>query len=271
MPFHQGRQTALETAPRTSSESLTATRRVYGRIHSVETCGAVDGPGLRYVLFLSGCPLRCLYCHNCDTWDPASGRLQSVDEVMADIRRYRPYFRASGGGLTVSGGEPAMQADFVAALFQACREEGIRTCLDTSGYCEREAAERFLPYTDLVLLDIKQIDPFHHRRLTGVGNAKILAFAQLLAEREIPVWIRHVLVPGYTDSEEDLDGLCRFAASMGNVQRLTFLPFHRLGSEKRREMGIEDPLAGVEPPEREGMERAWDAARRYGVNTDGSY
>ncbi|MBM7866054.1 pyruvate formate lyase-activating protein [Heliobacterium gestii] len=241
---------------------------VFGRIHSVETCGAVDGPGLRYVLFLSGCPLRCLYCHNCDTWDPASGRSQSVDEVMADIRRYRSYFRASGGGVTLSGGEPAMQAGFVAALFRACRQEGIPTCLDTSGYCDREAAERFLPYTDLVLLDIKQFDPIRHRQLTGVANDKPLAFAQLLAEREIPVWVRHVLVPGYTDRDEDLDDLCRFAASLGNVRRLTFLPFHSLGSEKRRELGIDDPLADVVPPGAEEMERARQMARRYGLDVD---
>ncbi|MTV48742.1 pyruvate formate lyase-activating protein [Heliobacillus mobilis] len=241
---------------------------VIGYIHSVETCGTVDGPGIRYVLFLSGCPLRCLYCHNCDTWDRQAGEPKTVEDVMADIERYKNYFHFSGGGVTLSGGEPTVQTPFVKALFHQCRIEGIHTCLDTSGYCEIEKAEQFLPETDLVLLDIKHMDPRQHRRLTGVDNDKILAFAKYLSQQHTPVWIRHVIVPGYTDDTQSITELCAFLASLQNINRLTFLPYHTMGSVKRAELGISDPLVGVKPPEPTVMEAARAIATQFGLPVD---
>ncbi|MCW2276883.1 pyruvate formate-lyase-activating protein [Heliophilum fasciatum] len=237
-----------------------------GCVHSVETCGTVDGPGIRYVLFLAGCPLRCAYCHNPDTWSPQAGEIKMVETIMAELRRYRPYFTASGGGITVSGGEPAMQAAFLGALFQRCHAEGIHTCLDTSGYCEPAQAELFLDDTDLVLLDIKQADPDKHKALTGVDNERILAFARMLKDRAIPVWIRYVVVPGSTDAPEDIDQLCRLLVGLGGIiRRVTFLPYHTLGAGKREEMGITNALVGVKPPSETAMAAIRAQARQYGL------
>ena len=180
-----------------------------GKIHSVETFGTVDGPGIRYVVFLKGCPLRCLYCHNPDTWDMASAKEKTVAELVLDIKRYRGYF-GDKGGVTVSGGEPLLQLDFVIELFKALKKEGIHTALDTSGFLFDPSDERYLQlilYTDLVLLDMKQIDPDKHQRLTGVSNAPVLAFASFLAEHRKKMWIRHVLVPGITTDSNDLKQL----------------------------------------------------------------
>ncbi|QGG46386.1 pyruvate formate-lyase-activating protein [Heliorestis convoluta] len=234
-------------------------------VHSIETLGTVDGPGIRFILFLAGCPLRCLYCHNSDTWDPSVGKETTVSEVIAEIKRYKAFYDRSGGGLTVSGGEPTLHAYFLAELFQRCQGEGIHTCLDTSGFCDQEKAELFLPYTDLVLLDIKHMDPQKHRQITGVDAYKSIAFSQYVTEKNIATWIRYVLVPGYTDATEDIEKLCAYVATMNKVERITFLPFHQLGSAKREALGIANPLADLKAPSPEKIAEAQEIAQKYGL------
>ena len=186
--------------------------QVTGRVHSVESFGTVDGPGVRFVVFLQGCPMRCLYCHNPDTWDPGGGVPTTVEELLAQYARNEAFYRK--GGITVTGGEPLLQIEFVTALFREAKRRGIHTCLDTSGATFRpeDAAalaqfDALCAVTDLVLLDIKQTDPAAHRRLTGRENGNILAFARYLAQKEVPVWVRHVVVPGLTDSEAGWNAL----------------------------------------------------------------
>ncbi|PAB60646.1 pyruvate formate-lyase-activating protein [Anaeromicrobium sediminis] len=234
-------------------------------VHSVETCGTVDGPGIRYILFLKGCPLRCKYCHNPDTWINEDGEEKSVDEIMKEVRRYKSYFQASGGGITVSGGEPTLQADFVGELFKQCREEGIHTCLDTSGYCEIEDVKELLENTDLVLLDIKQIDNIKHRELTGVENIKTLQFAKYLEEQNIPVWIRYVLVPQHTDDTKDIEDLGKYLGTLSNIQRVEVLPYHEMGISKWESMNMDYPLKGITSPSKESVEKAKDILKKHNL------
>lgn len=225
-----------------------------GMIHSVETCGTVDGPGVRYVLFLSGCPLKCKYCHNPDTWAGKSNFEMTVSEVMKDLISYKDYF-GKKGGITVSGGEATLQHEFVKDLFKECKKENIHTCLDTSGYCNIESVKDLLEYTDLVLLDIKQINSDKHKELTGVRNEKILEFAKYLQSENIATWIRYVLVPGYTDNMNDIMRLRDFISPMENVEKVEVLPYHRLGVEKWKQLGLTYQLEGVLEPEEELVER----------------
>ncbi len=227
-----------------------------GRIHSFETFGTLDGPGIRFVIFMQGCPLHCLYCHNRDTWDNCGGHEYTVEQVMAEVMKYVSYFRFSGGGVTVSGGEPLLQRAFVTELFSSCRKNGIHTALDTSGYTDLEGLDGLLSLTDLVLLDIKHAGEEGHRIISGVGRDKPTAFARLLSERNIPVWIRYVLVPGYTDSDEDLFAAASFIKSMDNVQKVEVLPYHSMGSFKWEELGLEYPLRGVPEPDDESVSKA---------------
>lgn len=229
-----------------------------GKIHSVETFGTVDGPGIRYVVFLKGCPLRCLYCHNPDTWDMASAKEKTVAELVLDIKRYRGYF-GDKGGVTVSGGEPLLQLDFVIELFKALKKEGIHTALDTSGFLFDPSDERYLQlilYTDLVLLDMKQIDPDKHRRLTGVSNAPVLAFASFLAEHRKKMWIRHVLMPGITTDSNDLKQLKDWIDTLPTVEKVEVLPYHTMGMVKYEKLGLTYPLKGVLPPSKEEVRLA---------------
>jgi pyruvate formate lyase activating enzyme len=230
-----------------------------GRIHSLETMGMVDGPGIRYVIFLQGCPFRCQYCHNPDTWDPRDGKKMDTEEILADLQSYLPYYRHSGGGLTVSGGEPLLQANFVRELFRLCRDHGIHTTLDTAGSVWNEEVEELLDYTDLVLLDLKEMDAKKHHALTGSFNDSVLRFAKQLAARQIPVWIRHVLVPGLTDDPEGLRQLGAFIRDMGNVEKVEILPFHKMGEYKWQQLGISFRLTTVDPP----TEQEIAAAYRY--------
>lgn len=228
-----------------------------GRIHSIETCGTVDGPGLRYVIFTQGCLLRCRYCHNPDTWKIGEGKEMTVDEIIDDLQAYIPYFESSGGGITVSGGEPLLQMDFLIELFEKCRELGIHTTIDSSAGCYQEHPEflrkldRLLELTDLVLLDLKHIDSKKHRSLTGMKNEHILAFAKLLSTKNIPVWIRHVLVPGVSDDTDDLIALRSFIDELQNVKKIEVLPYHKLGVYKWKELGLDYTLEDVEPPSEE--------------------
>lgn len=232
---------------------------VRGRIHSYESFGTLDGPGIRFVVFMQGCPLRCLYCHNRDTWDMDSGSLRTVDEVMQDVLKYRSFFDFSGGGITVSGGEPLLQPEFVSALFERCRAEGIHTSLDTSGFtgdADENLINRLISLTDLVLLDIKHACDSGHKRITGVSRDKPAAFGKLLSERAVPVWIRYVLVPGYTDSACDLEAAAAFIKTMSSVQKVEVLPYHTMGSYKWTDMGFAYPLEGVHAPDDAAVERA---------------
>ncbi|MGN0244229.1 MAG: pyruvate formate-lyase-activating protein [Lachnospiraceae bacterium] len=223
-----------------------------GYIHSTETFGTVDGPGIRYVVFLQGCPMRCLYCHNPDTWTPSKGEKRSTDTILADYERYRPYLK--NGGITVTGGEPLMQIDFVIELFQKAKKKGIHTCLDTSGILyqpsgeQHDKYEELLSVTDLVMLDIKHIDPTRHRELTGQPNDRILQFAHFVADTPgTKLWIRHVLVPGITYQTVYLEDLGRFLATLSHLDGLEVLPYHTMGVNKYHSLGIEYPLEDVPP------------------------
>lgn len=238
---------------------------VTGRIHSIETFGTVDGPGIRYVVFFQGCPLKCQYCHNRDTWDPRGGREVTVDELVDDIRQYEGFYRSSGGGVTASGGEPALQAAFVGELFRRCRREDLHTALDTSGCVGLQRISPLLEATDLVLLDIKHIDPAKHRELTGVSNEKTLALARRLSEMGIPVWVRHVLIPGITSDPRDLARLGEFLAGLNNLQKVEILPYHTLGAYKWEQLGLEYPLEGIQPPSPEKVAQARQVLAGFGL------
>ena len=230
-----------------------------GKIHSFESFGTVDGPGIRFVVFVQGCPMRCLYCHNPDTWSAAGGTQYTAEEVASRILKYKNYF-TGGGGATVSGGEPLMQAAFVEELFTILKKSGIHTALDTSGalYDARNprAFDSLLAVTDLVLLDIKHIDDGEHIKLTGRSNKNILAFARYLSDLGKPVWIRHVLVPGITDNDEYLHRLKAFLSTLTNVEKVEVLPYHTMGEVKYNKLGINYPLKGVQPPSPERVKNA---------------
>jgi pyruvate formate lyase activating enzyme len=220
-----------------------------GMVHSWDLSTAIDGPGARLVLFLAGCPLRCLYCQNPDTWSERDGAPTSVDDVLAKARHYRTLFDRTGGGITVSGGEPLLQAKFTAAVFRACAEEGITTTLDTSGALGARATDELLLDTDLVLLDIKSFAPTTYTRITGGGDVTpTLRFARRLAGLERRVWIRFVLVPGLNDAPENIEPLADFVAGLGNVERVDVLPFHALAVPKYDALNLPFPLAGRSLP-----------------------
>ena len=233
-----------------------------GRIHSFESFGTVDGPGIRFVIFLQGCPLRCQYCHNPDTWERNGGKEYTVDEVVARALRYKNYF-GDKGGVTVSGGEPLVQIDFVTELFKRFKENGVHTCVDTSGITFNpdsiesvQKHEKLLEVADLFLLDIKHIDDEACKRLTGHSNAHTLAFAKFLSDRQKPIWIRQVLVPGITDAEESLQRTRAFIDTLGSVEKVEVLPYHTMGEVKYEQLGIDYPLKGVSAPTKERVQYA---------------
>lgn len=227
-----------------------------GKVHSFETFGTVDGPGIRFIVFLKGCPLRCKYCHNRDAWNSEGAKEYTVEEVMAEILRYKNYIDSSRGGVTVSGGEPLIQPEFVKELFKRCRKEGIHTAVDTSGYIEVEDVKEVLEYTDLVLLDLKHPEPNKHIELTGVENSRIKRFTQYLSDIDKPVWIRYVLVPGYTDGDDDLMAAHKYLAQFKNIEKIEVLLYHAMGKAKWSELGCEYPLEGVHSPTKEETQKA---------------
>lgn len=237
---------------------------VEGYVHSVETGSTVDGPGLRYVLFLSGCPLRCAYCHNPDTWRRNDGEPTSAEDVLADIALYRGFIRHRGG-VTLSGGEPLVQPRFVKALLRGCKEQGLHTALDTSGYLGAKVDDEMLADIDLVLLDIKAFSARRYKKLTGVELDPTLAFARRLAAAGKPVILRYVLVPGWTDDGAEIDALAAFAAGLGNVQRVDVLPFHQMGQSKWQQRALRYRLEGVQPPSPELVEQTRDRFRAAGL------
>ena len=229
-----------------------------GRIHSFESFGTLDGPGIRFIVFMQGCPLRCIYCHNRDTWDPRGGREYSIDEVIEQLEKYAEFIQDSGGGITVTGGEPLLQAEFVAALFKRCKEMGIHTALDTSGFAPLEKVISLLEYTDLILLDIKHATYEKHVEITGVGNDKIKEFALYTKSKNIPLWIRYVLAPGFTDAEKDLLLAGEFISQLKNVEKVEVLPYHCMGAYKWDNMGLAYPGAEIREPSKEEVQRAKD-------------
>ena len=222
-----------------------------GRIHSIETCGTVDGPGIRFVVFTQGCPMRCKYCHNPDTWDFQGGddvKLMSADEILAQYEGVKEFCK---GGITVTGGEPLVQAEFVSELFQKAKSMGIHTALDTSGIlfspAEHKRIDEVLKYTDLVLLDIKHINDEEHQKLTGHSNVNILEFAKYLSDKKIPAWIRHVVVPQITFKEKYLRELGEFIGKLDNIKALDVLPYHNMAIPKYESLGIDYPLKETQP------------------------
>lgn len=236
-----------------------------GRIHSVETFGTVDGPGIRYVLFMQGCPLKCVYCHNRDTWDIRQGNKTTAEEVFLDINKYIDFYRSTGGGITASGGEPALQPEFVSAIFRGVKEMGLNTALDTSGYVSTEKVDPLLEVTDLVLLSIKATDPSEHKALTGVLPGKIIKFAEHLKALKKPVWIRYVLIPGINDSKEKLDSLGLFIKKLDNVKKTEILGYHKLGTHKWLTCGQEDPLSNIRAADTNDIEKAVAQLRSLGI------
>jgi len=228
-----------------------------GYVHSIETGGMVDGPGIRYVVFLAGCTLRCKYCHNPDTWKRSEEQATTVGEVLRDIKKYNSFMKFSGGGVTVTGGEPLGQPAFLAELLLACKESGLHTALDTSGHGTIAAAEKALPHTDLLLLDVKAINPAAFSELTGGGVIeRCLAVLDMSKQLNIPVWARYVLVPGHTDNFDEIKKLAEFLKSYENIERIEVLPFHKMGEYKWAQMDIPYELTDVQPPSLESLNRA---------------
>lgn len=239
------------------------TQEIKGKIHSVESFGSVDGPGVRYIVFLQGCHMRCKYCHNPETWAMDGGEELTAKEVFDKAYRYRNYWKKNGG-ITVSGGEALLQIDFVIELFKLAKEKGVHTTLDTSGnpFTREEAfLEKFnelMKVTDLFMLDIKQMNDEKHKNLTGWTNANILDLAKYLSDNGKAMWIRHVLVPGITSEDEDLEQLRDFVASLKTVERFEILPYHTLGVFKWADLGVDYELEGVLPPTKDEIKHAED-------------
>lgn len=238
-----------------------AMEQILGNIHSVESFGSADGPGVRYIVFLKGCNMRCRYCHNPDTWAKEGGEQLSPEEVLQKALRYKNYWKRNGG-ITVSGGEALLQIDFVTELFRLAKGKGVHTCLDTSGnpFTREEPFysrfEELMQVTDLFMLDIKHIDDAEHRKLTGQTNVNILDMARCLSNHGKAMWIRHVLVPGITDDEGQLRRLREFLDTLETVERIEVLPYHTLGVFKWKELGVPYTLEEVSPPTGEQVHRA---------------
>ncbi len=228
----------------------------YAKVHSIESFGTVDGPGIRFVLFLQGCHLQCKYCHNRDTWDVNGGEFKSLDDIFDKIMRYKNYIYPNGG-VTMTGGEPLLQSKFIFELFKKLKEEGIHTCIDTSGSLPlTDDIKNVLSVTDLVLLDIKHIDDAKCKELVGVSNKLELNFAKYLSDNNIPIWIRQVLVPGYTDDENDLLKLRDFLNTLKTVEKVEILPYHNMGEFKWKKLGFSYPLEGVRQADQADVDRA---------------
>lgn len=234
-----------------------------GYIHSIETFGTKDGPGIRFVLFMQGCPLRCLYCHNPDTWKKADAKyILSPQEVFLELDKVKNFVR---GGITVSGGEPMMQPEFVLELFKICKTNGIHTAIDTSGIFLNDKIKEVLVYTDLVLLDIKQINPVKYKELTSQPLKPTLDFMDYLNTINKPVWVRYVFVPHYTDDETDLKTWAEYVARFKNVERVDVLPFHQMAIHKWENMDVEYKLKDIIPPTAEQTEKVKNIFKSYGL------
>ena len=234
---------------------------IIGYVNKLESFGAVDGPGVRYLIFLSGCRMRCAFCHNPETWKEGEGEQYTADDLLKKALRFKPYWK-NGGGITVSGGEPLLQIDFLLDLFRKAKAAGVNTCIDTAGepFTHEEPFyskwKELMSLTDTVLLDIKNIDPEAHRVLTGVGNDNILQMAKEISDMGIPIWIRHVLVPGGSDNDEYLQRTREFIDTLSSVKKVEVLPYHTLGVPKYKELGLSYRLEGVESPTQDRIANA---------------
>jgi pyruvate formate lyase activating enzyme len=238
----------------------------FGYVHSYETGSRLDGPGIRVTIFVSGCPLRCLYCHNPDTWHLKHGTKVPLERVVTRLGDFAPALRSMGGGLTISGGEPLVQPAFTRRIFGAAKGYGLHTALDTSGYLGARPSDEYLQSVDLVLLDIKSWDPETYRRVTKVDVAPTLRFAERLAAMGKPAWVRYVLVPGLTDDPANVEGVARFVAPMTNVEWVEVLPFHQLGAFKWKELGLDYQLTDTPPASPDLIARVLGQFRDAGCN-----
>jgi pyruvate formate lyase activating enzyme len=220
-----------------------------GRIHSIETLGTVDGPGIRIVVFMQGCPLRCRYCHNPDTWDASKGKEYTVEELTREIFKYKSYMKFSGGGVTFTGGDPLLQADFLTEVAKRCKENDISIAIDTSGFLLNDSVKELFTYTDLVLLDIKSYDPTIYRKITGGRLDPTLRVLDYLKEKDIDAWVRFVLVPGLTDDMDSIKELSDYLDHYPNVEKIELLPFHKMGEYKWEELGIPYQLGETLAPD----------------------
>lgn len=220
-----------------------------GKIHSIESMGLVDGPGIRTVVFFQGCDLRCIYCHNPDTWTKDGGMEMSADEILAKIKRFKPYFKDTGG-VTFSGGEPLLQKDFLLELLKGCKKENIHTCIDTAGYADGDFSE-ILKYTDLILFDVKHYKEKEYKNIVKKDMDKGIEFLNQVQRAGVPLWIRHVVVPGITDDEKHIKGLAEYVKTLKNVEKVELLPFHQLGANKYQGLNMKYPLEGVSPMNKE--------------------
>ena len=236
-----------------------------GFLHSFTTGSAVDGPGIRVVAWTAGCHWRCLYCHNPDTWNMMNGMPVTLERAVEEIGKYRHGLRIMGGGFTLSGGEPLMQDRFAVKLFTAAKAMGIHTALDTNGHLGERLTDTELKHIDLILLDIKSWDPEKHRRLVGKEIGPTLDFARRLAELKKPIWVRFVLVPGLTDDANDVKSIAKFAAGLGNVERVDVLPFHQMGRFKWKKLGLDYQLENIDPPCRDLVDRTCAQFRCEGL------
>ena len=255
-------------APQLTAHEL-ALRGEVGFLHSEQTGSALDGPGLRTVFFLSGCVMRCQYCHNPDTWKLHAGRRVRASELVDEALKYEAFTRRAGGGLTLSGGEPLVQHAFAIKVLEGVHGRGLHTALDTNGYLGAKLTRDELSLIDLVLLDLKAWDTHLHLRLTGVARDPVLAFAERLASEGRAVWVRFVLVPGVTDAPDNILQLARLCAALGNVRRVDVLPFHQLGRSKWQRLGLDYALEGTTPPGTQAVEGARAVFREAGLNCPG--
>ena len=241
----------------------------WGFLHSEETGSAIDGPGMRVVFWTTGCDFRCLYCHNPDTWKLKHGRLICVDDIVKELEKYKAFLALAGGGVTISGGEPLVQHKFVMNILRAAKAMGIHTALDTNGFFGPRLTDEDLEQIDLFLLDIKSWDPDTHLRVTAQPVEPVLAFARRLSERKKPIWLRFVLVPNLTDAPENIEGVARFVAMLGNVERVDVLPFHQLGKFKWKELGMAYELEETQSPTQESVASARKIFRDHGLYCPG--
>lgn len=240
--------------------------KLIGRIHSLESCGTVDGPGIRFVVFMQGCALRCKYCHNPDTWEINKGKEYTPEELMAEIRKYKSYMKFSGGGVTFTGGEPLFQADFILEVCKMCKEEDISVAIDTSGFIWNDTVQEALKYTDIVLLDIKNFDPVIYREVTGVPLDPTLHLMDYLKDKNINTWIRYVLVPYLTDNLESIEELSKYLDNYPNVSKIELLGFHKMGEYKWKELGLEYTLSNTREPDKDLLKQVKEIFERNGKN-----
>lgn len=237
-----------------------------GRIHSIESCGTVDGPGIRFVVFTQGCPLRCQYCHNPDTWKYSDGEEMTVEALMEEVVKYKSYMRFSGGGITITGGEPLMQLEFVSELIHACKKEGIHTAIDTSGYIFNDKAKRIIDEVDLVLLDIKHIEAKQYEYITGAKLQPTLDFLDYLGSINKPVWVRYVLVPTLSDQPEAIEALAKYLSQYNNIEKIELLPFHKMGEYKWESLGLEYRLKDIPEPDNMAIVDAMAILKQHNLN-----